>query len=396
MHVVLVNRFYWPETPATGQLLADLAPALAAAGHEVEVITGIDAAGELDRRQRHDGVLIHRVGNPRATEAGLGGKARAFAGFAVAATARMMRRTRRGSLLVCLTDPPLLGIAAAAVASLRGARLVHWIQDIYPEIAERLVPAPALAALRPLRNAAWRRADGCVTLGEDMAATVARGGVAPRRIRVIPNWAPAGLGPCRAEEAELQRRQWGLAGTFLVAYSGNLGRVHDLETLLGAAQELRHDPGFTFAFIGAGPAAEHLRSEAIAAGLTHVHFLPPQPRGALAATLGAADVHLASLRPEAHGLVFPSKVLGIAAAARPLVLVAPPDCDVAHVVRSADAGLVVANGDSRLLAAALRQLRADPALRQRLGANGGRLAAQHGFATAREAWLQLLADLETC
>ena len=45
MRVLFVNRFYWPETPATGQLLTDLAEGLAAAGHDVVVVTAAHREG---------------------------------------------------------------------------------------------------------------------------------------------------------------------------------------------------------------------------------------------------------------------------------------------------------------------------------------------------------------
>lgn len=86
----------------------------------------------------------------------------------------------------------------------------------------------------------------------------------------------------------------------------------------------------------------------------------------------------------------------MAAAGRPLVLVAPPDCDVARVVDSAGCGLVVPNGDATRLAAVLRELQASPGLRSCLGASGAAFAARHDLAAARASWLRLLAALEAC
>ena len=44
----------------------------------------------------------------------------------------------------------------------------------------------------------------------------------------------------------------------MVAYSGNLGRVHDLEPVLQVAEVLRDDAAFVFLFIGGGAQRAHL------------------------------------------------------------------------------------------------------------------------------------------
>jgi colanic acid biosynthesis glycosyl transferase WcaI len=292
---------------------------------------------------------------------------------------------------VALTDPPLIGVGAAVAARARGARLFHWTQDIYPEIAIALTRHGWLRALLPLRDAAWRRAERCVTLGHAMAAAIAGAGVPPERIRIVPNWAPAGVAPVEAGRAEAVRTAWGLGGKFVVAYSGNLGRVHDLAPILGAAELLREETEIVFAFIGEGAGRAELEGEARRRNLAQVRFFPSQPRAQLSAVLAAGDVHLVTLRPDCADFVFPSKLYGIAAAGRPVIFVGPADCEPARLVQEHNFGWVFAGSDRPALAARLRALREAPAERTRAGAAALRFASENGGPEkAAAAWDRLL------
>jgi glycosyltransferase involved in cell wall biosynthesis len=389
MSVVFVNRFYWPDETATAQLLTDLAEGLAAQGRAVTVITSRppDQAACESRR----GVRILRIGSTRARGAGLPAKALDFATFFAGATARLLRAARRGDAIVALTDPPLIGAGAWLVARMRGARCFHWVQDIYPEIALALTGRPELRALSPWRDRAWRGAAGCVTLGRNMAGVIARAGVAPERIRVLANWAPAGLGPPGLDETGALRAAWGLVGKFVVGYSGNFGRVHDLESVLGLAAVVADTPEIVFLFTGGGPQRLAAEEAARRRNLGNVQFRPAQPRAALPASLGVSDLHLVTLRPGCEEYVFPSKIYGIAAVGRPVLFLGPRACEPARVVESAGFGRAFSPDRLPAAAAFLRGLCAAPAAGVALRAAALRFSAAAGGApAAAAAWDEVL------
>jgi colanic acid biosynthesis glycosyl transferase WcaI len=88
----------------------------------------------------------------------------------------LWREARRGAVIIAMTDPPLLGVPALFVARLRAAHCVNWVQDIYPEVAERLNllrPRALAYFLRTLRNWSLRHADATVVIGEQMGAHMA-------------------------------------------------------------------------------------------------------------------------------------------------------------------------------------------------------------------------------
>lgn len=397
VRTIFVNRFYWPDEPATAQLLTDLAEALAARGHDIVVIASHPGRADVPRTETRHGVRIVRVRSSRGGGAGFAGKALDFATFLGASIGQLLRTARRGDTLVAMTDPPLLAIGAWAVAGLRRARLIQWVQDIYPELAVELSGQRWLRLLLPLRNLAWCRADAGVTLGTDMAAVLVAAGVDRRKISVIANWAPAGLAPQPVGAADALRAEWGLAGKFVVAYSGNLGRVHDLAPVLALAAALGHDAGIAFVFIGAGAQRAALEAEAARLGLGHVQFRPAQPRARLAETLALGDAHLVTLRPGCERYVFPSKLSGVAAVGRPVIFIGPHQSELAQLVTGRGLGLAFDRTETTATAAAIRTLAASAADCARFGAAAARFAAESGGLDAAAArWHALLAPAKAC
>jgi colanic acid biosynthesis glycosyl transferase WcaI len=389
--VIFVNRFYWPEEPATAQLLTDLAEELAKRGNEIVVVTRHPGRPAVPQREIRNGVHVVRIRSTNWHRAGLAGKTADYATFFVGAIFRLLTITRRGDALIALTDPPLLGTGAWLVARCRGARLFHWVQDVFPELAIELAGQRWLGMMRPLRDRAWRAAEQCVVLGQDMAAVLTLSRVPADRVSILANWAPAGLAPPPPGAHDALRVEWGLSGKFVVAYSGNLGRVHDLEPVLAVAEVLRDEPAIAFVFIGGGAQAAALTAEAQRRGLGNISFRPPQARTRLGETLALGDVHLVTLRPGCERYVFPSKLYGIAAVGRPVVFIGPRECELARVVEGRGFGHAFASAETAAIAAALRTLQSDPAARERCGLAAAKWSlAQGGLGAAASRWQSLV------
>src|SRR5262249_26710276 len=194
-------------------MLSDLAFALAEQGQAVCVITSrqrYDAPHErLPARETVKGVSVYRLWTSRFGRANLLGRAMDYATFYAAAAWLLWRLARRGDVVIAKTDPPMLSLIAAPACRLRGARLVNWLQDIFPETAEALRVGGRTAnalyrALRWFRDRSLRAAHTNVVLGERMAERVCGLGISPERVRVIANWADGStIGPIEREANSL-------------------------------------------------------------------------------------------------------------------------------------------------------------------------------------------------
>lgn len=386
--VIFVNRFYWPDEPATGQLLTDLAEALAAQGQEVLILTSGDNDAPPD--EAHNGVLIRRVAC-RPDERGALRKLLAWIRFGIGACWELTRLIQQGDQLVIMTDPPLLPLLAGPIARWRGAAAFHWVQDIYPELPERLNGWRGLGLVRRLRNREWRLATGIVALGSDMAQFVLAQGVTPNRTHILPNWAPAGLMPATDAAIARKRQEWGLDGKFVLAYSGNLGRVHALEPLLEVAAALQSDPSFVLLVIGRGAQLASFEGAARERRLSNVIFQPPQPRDQLALILSVADVHCVTLRDGCEDLVFPSKFYGIAAVGRPMLYVGPARSELARLIANHNLGGAFTATDIAPIVTLLRTWHNHPELPRAIGQQALAYHQSHpGLPAAAIGWKLLL------
>jgi glycosyltransferase involved in cell wall biosynthesis len=363
--VFFLNRYFFPDHCATSQLLSDLAFDLAAAGTtDIHVITGQQLYDEPEARLPAQefirGVHIHRIPTTRFGRAKLIGRAIDYLSFYVSARRALLRLVRRGDLVVAMTDPPLISIIAMHVAHRRQARFINWLQDIYPEVAREL----GIAFLRgPIARFIFRLRDRClksaacnIVVGERMGAIVASRGAPPERIHLIPNWTDDEEIHPIPHAANALRREWHLEHKFVLGYSGNLGRAHEYETVLGAAEIVKSRPDIVFLFVGGGHQFDTLARLVKERGLSNFRFMPYQDRAALKYSLAVADVHWVSLRPGLEGLIVPSKIYGVAAAGRPVISIGAKDGEIAGMVERHQCGINIELGDSSGLAGALLNL----------------------------------------
>ena len=399
---VFVNRYFWPDHSATSQLLTDLAFAFSQHGRQIAVITSRqrydDPLARLPAAETTEGVAIYRVWTSHFGRHGLPGRAFDYLTFYLNALWRLWRTLSRGDVVVAMTDPPLICIPAALVASLRGARLVIWHQDLFPEIARVLgvkgLRGKLAERLLKLRNASVRRAAANVVLSRNMAQRLIDQGNPLENIHIIPNWSDGSTIYPTASEQNPLRAAWGLNNRFVVGYSGNMGRVHEFATLLDAAERLRDAPQIVFLFIGAGYHRAWIENEAKKRGLGNVLFQPYQSRERLVDSLGVPDIHVISLRPEIDGLVFPSKLYGVLAAGRPPLFIGAELGDVAQIVRTEHCGLVFGTGDAQGVAQGILRLQGDPELKQAMGQKARALFERHyDIEIALSSWCQVFTPL---
>ncbi len=407
MRLIFLNRFFYPDHSATSQMLTDLAFGLAERGLDVAVVTSRlrydEPNARLAPRETVNGVRIERIWTSRFGRAGLLFRAVDYATFYVSVVWSLAWTVKRGDIVIAMTDPPALSVVAAVVARWRGARLVNWLQDVFPEVAEALAASAGLssalfAPLRILRNASLRHADMNVAIGPLMARRLQSSARLRDRVAVVPNWADTrAVRPVPAAANKLYS-EWNLAGEFVVGYSGNLGRAHDAGTLLGAIAATARSPEVArkirWLFVGGGVLYERLRCEVERCGYGHVTFYPYQPREALAESLSAADVHIVSLRPELEGLVVPSKFYGIAAAGRPMLFIGSGDGEIARLIARYGCGATVVAGDIVALVAAVTAMAASAESCRAMGDRARRMCEENFCkATAIATWHELLGSV---
>jgi glycosyltransferase involved in cell wall biosynthesis len=251
-----------------------------------------------------------------------------------------------------------------------------------------------LRGISYLRDRSLKNAAANVVLGNLMADKVAARGVLQDRIHVIANWSEDDeIVPVSASD-NLLRRQWGLENKFVVGYSGNLGRAHEFDTVLGAAEHLRNNPDIVFLCIGGGHLLNSLAKCVQELGLGNFRFMDYQDQSVLNFSLCVPDVHWISLKPELEGLIVPSKVYGVAAAGRPLIAICAKNGEISRMVEQYQCGIVVEPGNVGALVNSILQLSKDIALRTEMGRQArAMLEAHFTRRQALERWQRLLQNI---
>ena len=381
MRIAIIGLNYAPEEIGIARYTADMARALAARGHGVQVIAGKPYYPQWQvydgwqgggwRRAVEDGVTVTRCPHyvPRAPT----GLRRIvhLASFACSALwpgLRMARRVRP-QVVICIA-PALLSVPAAwALARLAGARLWVHVQDFEVEaaFATGLVDGGGVLArcARAAENRLLRLADAVSSISPQMCAKLAEKGVAPGAIHEIRNWADMSTIFTDAE-ASPYRAEWGLGARHVALYSGNIANKQGIEVLIEAARLLAGRGDIAFVICGQGP--NRARLEQLAAGCANVQFHDLQPFARMGDLLGLASVHLLPQIPGAADLVLPSKLTNMLASGRPVVATAEPGTGLYDAVDGC--GICTAPGDARALAGAVAALIDDPARAAALGAAG--------------------------
>lgn len=197
MRILLVNQFYKPDVAATGQLLADLAEALARRGHDVHVLCsrrsycGGSTAYPAEETINH--VHAHRVGATGFGRIYKLGRMIDYLSFYILALWHALLLPKM-DICVCLTTPPFIALVGLMLRKLKGTRLAFWTMDLYPEIAVAygvMKPGQLLHRfLSKLSKKLYHEASCIISLGEVMIQMLIRAGADSKKIKTVHNWVP--------------------------------------------------------------------------------------------------------------------------------------------------------------------------------------------------------------
>jgi len=308
VRILFINQFIPPDEAPTSRLMGELAEGLVALGWEADFLGG-----------------SHQY------------RAKALRGWRrwlrdVKTHARVLLNgvlIRKPDIVFCLTDPPALVFTASIVAGLRGARLVHWGMDIYPQIASALgelkADSPIYKVVKAAADFGYQRCDVIGCLDADMARALSLQG--DERVYECPPWPPSQMVlPETAPHREEDRVR--------ILYSGNLGRAHDYETLLRAQKILENqDAPFELVFQGGGPnrqPAMHLAEEL---GLKRCQWLDYAADDEFISSLLGSHILTATQRIETSGLLWPSKLAVMRHLHRPILWIGPLDGAIASLLQ---------------------------------------------------------------
>ena len=365
MRILVLNQYFFPDRSATSQLLTELCEDLSE-HHDIYVVTGRPSydpgqhAGSrgLVSKERVGRVRVARVWSTTFHRSNMAGRIANYGTYLLSSLAGALS-VPKPDVVLALTDPPPIGQIGSWVASLRRVPFVWVVQDIFPEISVQLGMLRNRRLVRVLRaftRNVLRSADRVVSIGPMMDRRLVGMGVGADRIARICNWAD-GNAVHPLQGPSLLRAEQGWQDRFVVMHSGNVGLSQDLDVLLDTAALLSDERDIVVAIVGEGASKAGLQARVAREGLDNVRFLPYQEKSSLSQSLGAADLHIVSLRDGLAGYIVPSKVYGILAAGKPYVTAVEAGAEPHAIAEEFDCGIRVEPGDADALAKAIRIMR---------------------------------------
>ena len=370
----IFTQFYPPDYAATGQLIEELAIQLGKLGINVKVFTGQPGYAfkkeSAPLKERLDKLFIRRSRTAILWNSRIRGKAINGILFCLRSGLHLIKSAGRGDILLITTAPPFLQVLGYLANRCFGTPYVCLIYDLYPDVAVELnVVSPKNLLVQSwnwLNKKIWRQAQSIVVLSSTMKErVVANCPEVKEKISVIHNWAnPDWIIPLAKQDNWFAQKH-DLVNKFTVMYSGNMGRCHEMDTIMTAAKQLQNED-IQFVFIGGGAKQQICVQQE----LPNCRFLPYQEKHVLPHSLTACDLSLVSISSGMEGLVAPSKLYGILAAGRPVAAICEPHSYLKSLLSEAKCGATFNNGDGTGLATFIRRLAQDRELALNMGTAG--------------------------
>jgi colanic acid biosynthesis glycosyl transferase WcaI len=372
VRVLLLNLYFPPDTSATAKMAQTVVDALSTI-HDVTVLCGRPSYDPSERRpwrlfqsDQAARVKIIRVGSSDYSRVQMSKRVFNYLSYVLLSVPRSIFLPC--DVILAMTDPPFEGIVGAFVALLKGKPLVYNIRDLYPDMAVGgSIVAPGLLSRvwEKLHRWALRRSTRVIVLGQDMRNRIISKGVSPAKVLIVRDGAelPAQTSSPPALDQEVIRAIRGNF-RFVLLHAGNLGFYGAWDTLLAGAAQLSSE-GIGLVFVGDG--AQRERLQLAAKDLPNVRFLPFFSGSKISSVLAAADAHLITVKRGLEGVVVPSKMYGILVAGKPILAVAPRECDVVSIGEQKGFSIFADPDDPTHFADSARRLAHDPELLRQMG-----------------------------
>ncbi|HXT76456.1 MAG TPA: glycosyltransferase family 4 protein [Candidatus Eisenbacteria bacterium] len=361
-----------------------------AARHDVTIVCGRPSYHPTERRpwhlwqqERTNNVRVIRVGSTDYPRTQMARRVLNYLSYVALCVPRALFVPC--DVVLAMTDPPFQGIVGAFVALLKRKPYVYNIRDMYPDMAvggSLVAPGLLERIWELLHRWALRRATRVIVLGDDMRARIVAKGIPSERISTVRDGtelAPVdAAAPPAAVDPDVVRAIRG-GFKFVLLHAGNLGFYGGWSTLLSGARQLAPD-GVSLVFVGDG--AQRAQLEREAAGAANIRFLPFFPASKVPSVLAAGDLHVITVKRGLEGVVVPSKLYGILAAGRPILVVASRETDAASLGARRGFGVSADPDEPEEMVAVVRTLLQEPARLQSMAAAAR--GAAHDYSRVNE------------
>ena len=362
--ILIYGINYAPEIAGVGRFSGEIGSYLAARGYEVCVLTApphypgwrlqLPFKGWTWTREIIAGVTVYR--SPLYLNEDMRGVKRLLAPmtFAISSAPFALYKILTLKPDIVMVVEPTLFVAPVSLlcAKFTGATTVLHVQDLELDAAiavGHIGMGPMASLARILEGWILRRFNRIITISNRMAEKIIDKGVPSYNVSVVRNWVDLDLVHMESR-SENYRTELGIPeDSKVVLYSGNIGAKQGIGLLLEAAKLLAANANIVFVIAGDGPMKQGVLQAA--KGQENIRVLDFQPEGRFSEFLGLADVHVLPQERGTADLLLPSKLGGMLASGRPIIVTAERGTELSDFLTGSCE--LIAPGDSAALASAI-------------------------------------------
>ena len=389
-NIKIISELYYPEQNATGFFLTGIAEGLAKNGFRVNVLCGQPTYNrrgvKAEKEETRNGVQIIRCIATTFDSKNILGRLINFFTISFSIAFCAIIRIKKADKILVVTNPPLLPFLIRIICWAKGANFYLLVHDVYPDVFVPLglIKKSSLIykCLSKMNTLLFESAYRIIVLGRDMRDLVQKkcNNLDHEKIVIIPNWADINeISLISKESCPIVKRHQ-LKDKYIVQYSGNHGRTHDLISLVKAAEILKNEEDIIFLFIGSGSAKKSLINYVKNKGIKNVIFEDYVEFSQLNLALNTSDLFVILFKKGMSGISVPSRLYNLMAAEKPILASVDSNSEVAQVLYEEQIGKRVDPSSPSALAEQILYFRNNPS-EVNLMANRARKAAETKYSS---------------
>jgi len=392
MHILFLTDNFPPEGNAPATRTYEHAREWVRAGHHVTIITGAPNFPEgkvypgyknrFYSKEMLDGIEVRRVITYITANEGFAKRILDYMSFMLSGFFAGLF-VRKPDVVIATSPQFFCAVGGWFLSAVRFKPFIFELRDIWPAsitAVGAMKPSMTIRMLERLEMFLYRRADKIVAVTHAFKAELVSRGVPEDKISVVLNGVDLSQYEPLPRDIELSQ-QYGLEDKFVAAYIGTHGLAHALETIVEAADLLKHRDDIHFLFAGGGAASDVVKELVAQKQLSNITVLGRQDKRSMPRIWSLADLSVVHLRnAELFRSVIPSKIFESFAMGLP-ILIGVPEGEATEIVRQSGAGIVIPPENAVVMAAEIQGLADGPELCSQLRDKGVAAAVEYDRAT---------------
>lgn len=344
MKLVLVSEFFYPYKTSTQKILTELAEDFVEYGLEVDVLTTKNAyreeKQELKKYEVYKGINIKRIFSTEGNRDSKVGRLLNYITFTSSVFFNLLFKKDYDKILF-VSNPPLVPYIGYLIKKIRKKDYVYLVHDIYPDVAEKLGVIQKGSFISKVMNymnsKIYKNAQKIIALGKDMKQVIVNKGISPDKIEIVTNWADSKVNFEKEVSREFYEK-YNLADKFNILYTGNISRVHAIDTIIDVARKLNDSKEIQFTFVGDGNRKEYIYELKEKEGLDNIQLGNYMFGEEYNNLLNCADLFISTLQEGIEGLGVPSKTYTYMSVAKPLIAIMSKESEIGSMVSQFNLG----------------------------------------------------------